>query len=586
MNVSNLLTSLLTTMNNKPNGQNNQIDLSSTMNNTSLKNASELIKAKTISTLLNTLDNIQVEFLETLDTGDALVKLDDNTTFTLGGKLPKNIKKGAIIDILVKNTVNNKVEAQILSVRKPLKEQLSENLNLLKEFDIPTNAESKKALTFLIKNNFPITKDNMTSTYSMIKSEPNIDTNNLKFLISNNVKINENNSEIHSKFINNSNYIKSNLKSLEIILNKEILKDAKIPTDITNDNNNITNTTLNNAEILNTSEEKNTSNNYSTTISNIINEENTNQVTKEHTDQLTDKSSNITKVDDTLNTNTKLSSNDVVQNSNNDIETENTNVLNSIDYSESDVNTIKTSNDYDSTNSKIATTQVLDDSIMPNDSMNDTINISSSNEENNGKLEEFKTKLESLFKDIKHVGNKNSSIKEQIAEVLNLAAEIESNIDEFSSESKELVKKELTEIKENFKLLENMNVNNTIIQLPVQINNHKTSLDLYMFNNKKSSNKKVNAKDMTMFFALDTANLGDIEAFVHFYNNTVDINFCTTKDVVSNLIVTRRDELANMLSGFGFNLIHLSSKVYKKPNNIADINSIINKSYSSFDWRA
>jgi hypothetical protein len=96
------------------------------------------------------------------------------------------------------------------------------------------------------------------------------------------------------------------------------------------------------------------------------------------------------------------------------------------------------------------------------------------------------------------------------------------------------------------------------MQIPVILGGRPSTVELYVFNKKTGAKKKA-SEGMTFLLALETENLGHVEALVNIRESTVSIRFNVRSEEIADYLRKRTTALYNMvyikeyrLSGFRF----------------------------------
>ena len=89
--------------------------------------------------------------------------------------------------------------------------------------------------------------------------------------------------------------------------------------------------------------------------------------------------------------------------------------------------------------------------------------------------------------------------------------EVMSNSDNASKETNLPV---LKEINTAFRFFEQVTTYNSVIQLPIKINQEETTGDLYVMK-RKDSRRKIDTNNFTLFLSLSTKSLGLVESFLN-----------------------------------------------------------------------
>lgn len=222
---------------------------------------------------------------------------------------------------------------------------------------------------------------------------------------------------------------------------------------------------------------------------------------------------------------------------------------------------------------------------------NDTLNVNDLLDRKE-KIKALRDEVGSLFREVKASKEfpEEITIKRIFKSFKDLLGDIENNKHILSKNMSQNIEKEVTRIKENLELISDLNKYNTVIHIPLLINENKSMAELYIFNgDKQNSRKKINEKNATMFLSLGTANIGQVETYIKVVNKTVECNFMTEKKEGTELINENKNHLAELLETYGYTLIKASSEAYNgKSLNIFEAieKNNIKETSNAFDMKA
>lgn len=190
------------------------------------------------------------------------------------------------------------------------------------------------------------------------------------------------------------------------------------------------------------------------------------------------------------------------------------------------------------------------------------------------KLIALRKEVIGIFREVK--GSKNLSeeisLKRIFKSFKDVINDVENNKELFTKETAESLLKETSHMKENLELISDLNKYNTVVHIPLQINDNKSIAELYIFNgDKNSSKRKINENNATMFLSLGTANMGQVESYIKVVNKTIECNFMTENDLGTKFIIENKDHLSELLGAYGYTLVKASAETYTgKTLNIFD----------------
>lgn len=165
-------------------------------------------------------------------------------------------------------------------------------------------------------------------------------------------------------------------------------------------------------------------------------------------------------------------------------------------------------------------------------------------------VKELKQNIKRLFLRPEAVQDKEL-IQDTIKDIIKISSKLESLIREHGLEDK-ADKTILSDIKNNLDFSRNLN-NINYIQIPLLINENKTTADIYVFSGKKRS-KTINPENASILIALDLKDLGHIESLIGVSKRNVNVTFKVEKDEFKQLIISNGEGLKNALEARGYAL--------------------------------
>ncbi|MCL2416161.1 MAG: flagellar hook-length control protein FliK, partial [Defluviitaleaceae bacterium] len=103
------------------------------------------------------------------------------------------------------------------------------------------------------------------------------------------------------------------------------------------------------------------------------------------------------------------------------------------------------------------------------------------------------------------------------------------------------------------------------LQLPIAINNHATTAELYIFKDGGNRKQSKSGGATSALISLNLTNLGVVEAYIQRHNRSINCQFRLDTDSTKSLIQSNIEKLTNMLSSFGFSLDMIQYHAVKEP---------------------
>ena len=130
----------------------------------------------------------------------------------------------------------------------------------------------------------------------------------------------------------------------------------------------------------------------------------------------------------------------------------------------------------------------------------------------------------------------------------------------------------LKEIGEAFRFFNQVTTYDSMIQLPIKINQQNTTGELYVMK-RKGSRKKLDPNNFTLFLSLQTMSLGRIESFMNASRKYITISFRVENEELTKLVKDNHRALYDSLLQKGYKLAEMKCRVLEK-----DTTNILNAS--------
>ena len=117
------------------------------------------------------------------------------------------------------------------------------------------------------------------------------------------------------------------------------------------------------------------------------------------------------------------------------------------------------------------------------------------------------------------------------------------------------------------------NINNMFFyyQIPLNINNKHTNVELFIAKN-SNSKKKIDPNNTSFFICLNTINLGRVETLINVNNKKIDFSFNLQSDNLIQYMKKSQSVLENLITNKGYDVNNIKYSISKKNKNIMDIN--------------
>lgn len=516
-------------------------------------------------------DSVKGRLMEFLDNS---VTIKTSTGQTLTATLPNNLQfmKGDIVELLVNKITQENIFAEIKMDGKSSQKGETKLSEMLSKFEIPINEKSLEAVKLLIKHNLPVNKEDINQVINMQKSAEGLKESSpegkLALMLTG-----------------------ADIKNTEInILNKTaLINEGQVKNIIEQNGQKIQNTNNdeNNVNIKEVIEQiKQTMNNKEGT-NNIKSEIRTSKTEKQVVELLN-------KLDISIDNKTKNFIKDIAKS----LDIASSSKLEEIVYLKSkdmDItpkniqqlkNNINNDNKLSSFIEKLSI-QIENKEELQNINVQklQTTGIKQTKEEVEEKiidlktgiknLKEIKQEIRKLFVEPKQVESKEE-IKEKLQSIVKLGEKLESILNKENINDTE-IKSTLTNLRDNIDFIKQVNQFNNYMQLPVMVNGQNSTVEMYVFRDKKNS-KSIDPSNATILIALDLKYLGHLESLISVAKKSVDVTFRLEDEKAGELLKAQAKQLLQSLEAKGyslnpikiikleqtFNLITLDEVMYEK----------------------
>jgi hypothetical protein len=164
------------------------------------------------------------------------------------------------------------------------------------------------------------------------------------------------------------------------------------------------------------------------------------------------------------------------------------------------------------------------------------------------------------FAEFNQGGTVNPDIREKeesIKEIISFASKF---INQAAPETQERAISILEETIQAFRFFNEIILYNSVVHIPIRINQHDTTGELYIMKRKKGR-KKIDPENFSLFISLETANLGRIESFISCGKKRVILSIKVEKEELIKLIKNKSRTLYDRLLEKGYKLVDLKCDV-------------------------
>lgn len=148
---------------------------------------------------------------------------------------------------------------------------------------------------------------------------------------------------------------------------------------------------------------------------------------------------------------------------------------------------------------------------------------------------------------------------------------------------RELFQKSSNNLKDSMDLQNQLNKEDTVLQLPVMMENNLKNLQIYIMNKKKNS-RKIDPNNMSILLNFDTNNMGNVNIYTGVNHKKVIMKIGVKNQSDKNFFEVNRKQIEELLTGLGYELKEMTFRVEEEQNLLTMAEEIVedNKPIRSF----
>lgn len=131
-------------------------------------------------------------------------------------------------------------------------------------------------------------------------------------------------------------------------------------------------------------------------------------------------------------------------------------------------------------------------------------------------------------------------------------------------------------LQNDIEFFNDLNNYNTYIQIPVNLNEQKTTVEMYILK-RKSSNKNLSKNMLSVLISVSTANLGRVDSLITLNERNITISMRVEDDQIFKVLKSKHHELYSTLQKKGYKLTDFKYKILEKFMNPANYDEYIIK---------
>lgn len=161
--------------------------------------------------------------------------------------------------------------------------------------------------------------------------------------------------------------------------------------------------------------------------------------------------------------------------------------------------------------------------------------------------------------------------------------EVEAKVHLFGEAEREAFQKSNDNLKDSISLQNQLNKEDTVLQLPVMMENQLKNLQIYIMN-KKKSNKKIDPNNMSILLNFDTNHMGNVNIYTGVNHKKVVMKIGIKNQSDKNFFEVNKKHIEELLTGLGYELKEMTFRVEEEQNLLTMAEEIVedNKPIRSF----
>lgn len=129
-------------------------------------------------------------------------------------------------------------------------------------------------------------------------------------------------------------------------------------------------------------------------------------------------------------------------------------------------------------------------------------------------------------------------------------------------------------LQNNMRFLNEINNHSTYIQIPLNILNKNTTGELYILK-KNQGRKRIDPKNATLFLSLNTQNLGQVDSLVSIEKKNISLNIRVENNDIINFIKENYKDLYTALLHKGYKLVDIKYRLIEEDINVLNVNEVL-----------
>ena len=186
-----------------------------------------------------------------------------------------------------------------------------------------------------------------------------------------------------------------------------------------------------------------------------------------------------------------------------------------------------------------------------------------------------KALLGALFRDV--AGRSPGALSQELTgaktarEVANLTAFLEKNADALPQTARQAVTRAAALASGALQLAEQMAPGVAVVPIPVTWRQHKTTAELFVWEDGRRKGKKIDPANVTLFISLGTQHMGRVETLIQVAGKHVECALSSDVGQAVPWLARHEDDLGARLQEEGYRLVRMTAEQRTRPANLLTV---------------
>lgn len=191
--------------------------------------------------------------------------------------------------------------------------------------------------------------------------------------------------------------------------------------------------------------------------------------------------------------------------------------------------------------------------------------------------EVIRKSFEKMFVRINEDTNKEDiNVKEMYKSIYEKLEAVKNTLEHSNVFNKEEILSKVDNLQNNLRFINDINSHSAYIQIPLKMWDKSTTGELYILK-RNSSKKRIDPNNATVFLSLHTQNLGQVDSLISVDRKNISLNLRLEKSEIIDFIKGNYKELYNSLLDKGYKLVDVKYRLIDEKVNILNVSEVLGK---------